>query len=157
MTTALTPRPYQLEAVEEAMKKNTLINIMTGGGKTLIAAIVIDKFIKLSKKTICFLVPSRALVDQQTNYLLKNCETNNGKQISVEGLAPPKLWRFTGWIMLTNPNFPRQDYVARIWTIGIKNFGKMRWVETKSSSVHQRCFEKPLLITLSSGQSNFLL
>jgi ERCC4-related helicase len=100
MSTALIPRPYQLEAVEEAMKKNTLINIKTGGGKTLIAAVVIDKFFKLSKKTVCFLFPSRALVDQQTQYLLTNCETNNGKRICVEGLATPKLWHFSGWMML---------------------------------------------------------
>lgn len=85
MSNVLIPRPYQLMAVEEAMGKNTIINIKTGGGKTLIAAIVIDKFLKLSPKTICFLVPSKALVDQQTKYLQTNCETNNGMQICVEG------------------------------------------------------------------------
>lgn len=91
MSTVLIPRPYQLDAVEEAMKKNTLINIKTGGGKTLIAAIVISKFLKLSQKAICFLVPSRALVTQQSEYLRTNCETINGKQICVEGLVKSQL------------------------------------------------------------------
>lgn len=100
MSTALVPRPYQLEAVEQAMRKNTVINIKTGGGKTLIAAIVIDNFLKLSNKAICFLVPSRALVDQQADYLRANCGTKNGKKIRVEGLAP-KVGRLnvrdSGW------------------------------------------------------------
>lgn len=81
----LIPRPYQLDAARKAIANNSVINICTGGGKTLIAVIVINEFILSSTKVVCFLVPSRALVTQQSEYLRKNCEGKNGKELRVAG------------------------------------------------------------------------
>jgi ERCC4-related helicase len=85
MSGRLKPRPYQLDAAAEAISRNTVINIRTGGGKTLIAAVVIDTFIKSSHKLVCFIVPSRALVSQQASYLRRNCQQKQGKELRVAG------------------------------------------------------------------------
>jgi ERCC4-related helicase len=59
----LTPREYQRDAVEHIWERNTIINIRTGGGKTLIAVLAIKKFMASHpKKNILFVVPTRALV-----------------------------------------------------------------------------------------------
>ena len=81
----LIPRPYQLDAAAVAIANNTIINVCTGGGKTLIAVIVIDHFLQSSNKAVCFLVPSRALVTQQAGYLQKNCRSRCGKELCIAG------------------------------------------------------------------------
>lgn len=82
----LIPRAYQIEAASGAIAGNTVINVCTGGGKTLIAVIVINDFIrKHPRKVVCFLVPSRALVSQQAAYLRLNCDEKEGKQLLIEG------------------------------------------------------------------------
>ena len=81
----LIPRPYQLDAAAVAIANNTIINVCTGGGKTLIAVIVIDQFLQSSNKAVCFFVPSRALVTQQSGYLQKNCQRRNGKELCIAG------------------------------------------------------------------------
>ena len=70
----LRARSYQLEAANIAVLKNTIVNIRTGGGKTLIAVLVIDHFLINERrgKLVLFIVPSRALVAQQSEYLRKN-------------------------------------------------------------------------------------
>lgn len=73
----LQPRPYQQSAAEIAISQNSIINIRTGGGKTLIAVLVINHFLSNSGKKILFIVPSRALVTQQSEYLSKNCFVNS--------------------------------------------------------------------------------
>lgn len=79
------PRPYQREVADTAIAKNTIINLRTGGGKTLIAVLLIDHFLKYEKeKKILFVVPSRALVDQQAKYIRKNStSTAPGMQVLV--------------------------------------------------------------------------
>lgn len=82
----LIPRSYQLEAASGAIASNTVINVCSGGGKTLIAVIVINDFIRGNPdKIVCFLVPSRALVFQQAAYLRSNCDEKNGKPLLIEG------------------------------------------------------------------------
>ena len=83
----LQPRAYQIEAAREAIAGNTVINMCTGGGKTLVAVIVIDEFLLRSNKAICFLVPSVALVSQQAEYLRRNCKKKNGKALRIAGIT----------------------------------------------------------------------
>ena len=78
-------RQYQQEAAAAAISGNSVINIPTGGGKTLIAVSVINHFMMSSEKTVCFLVPSRLLVGQQADYLRKNCDEKQGTAPLVEG------------------------------------------------------------------------
>jgi endoribonuclease Dicer len=119
----LCPRGYQTSAATEAIEKNTIINIRTGGGKTLIAVIVIDKFLQQSKKVVCFLVPSRALVSQQGEYLRKNCQDRNGKPLCVAELSGAEVdhWRLPQWtevirdsdILVGTPEIFRQGLIDK--------------------------------------------
>ena len=92
--TSLVPRNYQIEAVSVAIAGNTVINMDTGGGKTLIAVIVMDFFLSINNKAVCFVVPTRALVSQQAQYLRDNCKTRNGKPVEVKGMVVIILQEF---------------------------------------------------------------
>lgn len=60
------PRPYQKECIEQALTQNTVINLPTGAGKTLIAVKIIDHFrSRCPDKRVLFAVPNVALVRQQ--------------------------------------------------------------------------------------------
>jgi ERCC4-related helicase len=95
------PRPAQTEAAAMAISQNTIINMRTGGGKTLIAAIVIDHFLALTTaKKVMFLVPSRALVNQQAVYLRERCSKLRGNvSVVVTELCGQDLegWNQTLW------------------------------------------------------------
>jgi hypothetical protein len=68
------PRRYQVALVELAKKQNTIVNLGTGQGKTLIALLLIKHFataFQEGKQTL-FLVPSIALAGQHTTTLLAN-------------------------------------------------------------------------------------
>lgn len=62
-------RCYQVEALEKAMKENTLVYLETGSGKTLIAIMLLRSYAYLLRKPsrfiAVFLVPQVVLVSQQ--------------------------------------------------------------------------------------------
>mmetsp|Transcript_91343 Transcript_91343/g.209304 ORF Transcript_91343/g.209304 Transcript_91343/m.209304 type:complete len:738 (-) Transcript_91343:94-2307(-) len=63
-------RRYQQLCVEEALRKNTIIHLDTGLGKTLVAVATIDEFLQRDRgKKACFIVPTSALVEQQIRCL----------------------------------------------------------------------------------------
>jgi len=62
-TTKCVPRDYQLQCVEHTSKENTIVNMPTGTGKTLVASLAIDAF--RNKWKALFVVPSCPLVPQQ--------------------------------------------------------------------------------------------
>ncbi len=68
--------PWQVEALDRALRGNVIVMIPTGGGKTLIAVKVIDHYRALvpAKKAI-FVVPTRPLVRQQAEYCEIHCAT----------------------------------------------------------------------------------
>lgn len=65
------PWPHQLECLQRAVAENTIVNMPTGTGKTLVAVLAIDHF--RTSGRIIFLVPTRPLVLQQAEYIRKNC------------------------------------------------------------------------------------
>ena len=88
----LQARSYQLDAANIAIAKNTIVNIRTGGGKTLIAVLVVDHFLsnERSGRLVLFIVPSRALVAQQSEYLRQNvtwkrCDNETLKVVELCG------------------------------------------------------------------------
>ena len=99
----LRARSYQLEAANIAVLKNTIVNIRTGGGKTLIAVLVIDHFLINERrgKLVLFIVPSRALVAQQSEYLRKNVTWNGNDhgQLNVVEMCGNELdsWDRLKW------------------------------------------------------------
>ena len=68
------PRDYQIALFEVAKRRNTVINLGTGKGKTLIALLLIRHFAAAfdEGKQALFLVPSVALAIQQTTTLQAN-------------------------------------------------------------------------------------
>jgi len=96
----LAPRPYQQETADCAIRQNTIINIKTGGGKTLIAVLVINHFLKFSpEKTVLFIVPSRALVTQQSQYLREQCILPSKKPVYVVEMCGQEMesWTRAKW------------------------------------------------------------
>ena len=71
----LSPRQYQIDAASYGIHENSIINIKTGGGKTLIAVIIMNHYLSINNgKKVLFIVPSRALVQQQAEYFQKHCK-----------------------------------------------------------------------------------
>ena len=64
------PREYQKELFLQALRRNTLVYLPTGSGKTLIAAMVLNCMKKLNPdKLMVFLVDRIPLVYQQSDYI----------------------------------------------------------------------------------------
>jgi len=61
-------RQYQLNIVKTAEKENTLIVLPTGMGKTIIALMLIAKFLKNKTNKILFLAPTKPLVTQHMQF-----------------------------------------------------------------------------------------
>ncbi|KAL7560687.1 hypothetical protein ACA910_021424 [Epithemia clementina (nom. ined.)] len=81
-------RPYQVESVEKAKCQNTIVCLPTGLGKTLIAARLIEHYLKqYPHLKIGFLVPTRPLVEQQSEYCTKHCRNAHGNQVIVQRLV----------------------------------------------------------------------
>ena len=66
--------PHQIEAVERALSENSILNMPTGSGKTLVACMLLD----LMGAPSLFVVNSRALVTQQLEYLRKHTSLEVG-------------------------------------------------------------------------------
>eukprot|EP01041_Mallomonas_annulata_P010221 gene10221-21311_t len=103
------PRDYQINAAREAISKNSIVNIQTGGGKTLIAVLVIDHFLQEHHtKNILFIVPSRALVIQQANYIRINCKKlitkGHGPIVSEMCGQESEGWNATNWAQSLRDN-----------------------------------------------------
>eukprot|EP00978_Attheya_sp_CCMP212_P031366 scaffold118224_cov58-Attheya_sp.AAC.2 len=95
---ALELRPYQVECLAHAKEKNTIVSLPTGVGKTLIAAQLIDHYLKESPdKKIAFLVPTRPLVDQQAQYCIKH--VSEARNLVVERLIGDEKssWTQSDW------------------------------------------------------------
>jgi ERCC4-related helicase len=75
-------RPYQKECLERAKQHNTIISLETGGGKTLIAAKLMEHYLCTQpQKRVAFMVPTRALVNQQTEYCKSHCHLSSGSPV----------------------------------------------------------------------------
>ncbi|CEF64380.1 Endoribonuclease Dicer [Strongyloides ratti] len=76
-----TPRPYQLEILEKAKKRNVIVQLPTGSGKTYIGILMIKevqytvrKSISEGGKRIFFVVNNVCLVEQQARHIKNECE-----------------------------------------------------------------------------------
>jgi len=95
MPWGLNPRPYQIEAVEAAIERNVIVNLPTGTGKTLIAAMVCEAMASQGDGPALLVVPTQALMDQHKKYFTKirlRVYVNTAAaalQALEEGILPP--------------------------------------------------------------------
>ncbi|PNY11877.1 endoribonuclease dicer 2-like protein, partial [Trifolium pratense] len=75
-------RSYQLEALEQAVRENTIVYLETGSGKTLIATMLLRSYTchlrKPSPYIAVFLVPKVVLITQQAEVLRNHTDLNIG-------------------------------------------------------------------------------
>ena len=81
-------RPYQADCLAHAKERNTIVHLPTGYGKTLIAARLVEHYLEcLPDQKIGFLVPTVALVGQQSAYLERHCSVGMGTRVFVQQLV----------------------------------------------------------------------
>ncbi|KAF8089861.1 hypothetical protein N665_0495s0010 [Sinapis alba] len=91
-------RSYQVEALEKAMKQNTIVYLETGSGKTLIAIMLLRSYAYLFRKpSPCFsvfLVPQVVLVTQQAEALKRHTDLKVGMYWGSMGVD---FWDASTW------------------------------------------------------------
>ncbi|NP_001316343.1 endoribonuclease Dicer 2d isoform X3 [Solanum lycopersicum] len=96
-------RSYQLEALEIALKQNTIVYLETGSGKTLIAIMLLRSYASLLRKPspyiAVFLVPTVVLVTQQGDALMLHTDLKVGKYWGEKGVD---YWNAATWQQLVD-------------------------------------------------------
>ena len=100
-STRTEPCMYQLELYNKAMKTNAVCFLPTGTGKTLVAALVIARMLKLNpSRQVVFLVDRVLLVLQQSDYLRKELShlrvSDEGSPNSFNGTRPIRIGAVCG-------------------------------------------------------------
>mmetsp|Transcript_25455 Transcript_25455/g.73015 ORF Transcript_25455/g.73015 Transcript_25455/m.73015 type:complete len:665 (+) Transcript_25455:135-2129(+) len=73
----LVPRPYQLEAAEEALARNVIVVLPTGSGKTLVAILVAERLLGQAEnrgKVVIVVVSSTAVLAQQAEHFRRDSD-----------------------------------------------------------------------------------
>ncbi|XP_024971435.1 endoribonuclease Dicer homolog 2-like [Cynara cardunculus var. scolymus] len=91
-------RCYQIEALEQAMKQNTIVFLETGSGKTLIAIMLLRRYAHLFRKPkpfiSVFLVPTVVLVKQQAEAVRKHLDLKVEEYCGEIGVD---YWNAANW------------------------------------------------------------
>ncbi|GKV45609.1 hypothetical protein SLEP1_g52673 [Rubroshorea leprosula] len=91
-------RSYQLEALEKAIKQNTVVFLETGSGKTLIAVMLLRSYAYLFRKPsslfTVFLVPQVVLVKQQAQVVRMHTDLSVGEYWGELGVD---FWDAATW------------------------------------------------------------
>lgn len=109
----INPREYQKKIFETCMKKNCLVVLSTGLGKTLIALMVtIERMKQFPGKRVVFLAPTRPLAEQHLKYFKRHLpELFADMQIFTGKVAPEnrkKIWE-TADIIFSTPQCIAND------------------------------------------------
>jgi Fanconi anemia group M protein len=115
------PREYQQAIFETARKKNTLVVLPTGMGKTLIALMLtIDRLSKFPNEKILFLAPTRPLAEQHLIYFKKHLSELFATLELFVGKTPAckreKLWQ-SAEIIFSTPQCIRNDIKNNLYNL----------------------------------------
>jgi len=114
-------RSYQVNIAEIAEKESTMVVLSTGLGKTVIAALIAAKRLKLFQNSkVLFLAPSRPLVDQQAKFLKRVLEISADLIVCMTGQDSPEdrrtIWANAQVIVMT-PQALQNDLVRRSYDL----------------------------------------
>jgi len=106
LLTGVKPRKYQQTILQTCIKKNCLVVLPTGLGKTLIALLLtIERMKKFPGEKVVFLAPTKPLAEQHLEYFKKNLPELFGDIQLFTGSVPApnrkKIWRTTDIIFST--------------------------------------------------------
>ena len=109
-------REYQINIANSAIKKNTLIVLPTGLGKTIIALIVIAEELKKQNNKILFLAPTKPLVIQHTNFLKEFLTIDKENIVFFTGEISPikrqELWS-KARVIVSTPQVIENDILSK--------------------------------------------
>jgi Fanconi anemia group M protein len=119
-------RQYQINIANSVNKKNSLIVLPTGMGKTIIALLLIAEELKKKDNKILFLAPTKPLVMQHTQFLKNLLKINEEDIIMFTGEIPPEkrknLWNISR-IIISTPQVIENDLLSK--RINLKNVSFM--------------------------------
>jgi len=109
----ISPREYQQKIFETCTKKNCLVVLPTGLGKTLIALMLAIERMKLFPgEKVVFLAPTKPLAEQHLNYFKKHLPELFGSLELFTGMVEPeerkKIWQ-TADIIFSTPQCVSND------------------------------------------------
>ena len=109
-------REYQINIAESASKKNTLVVLPTGLGKTLIALFLIAKELEKKNSKILFLAPTKPLVFQHAHFLNDFLTIDDKSIIAFTGEVSPsnrrELWK-NAKIIVSTPQVVQNDLLSK--------------------------------------------
>ncbi|KAI3783735.1 hypothetical protein L1987_42821 [Smallanthus sonchifolius] len=121
-------RSYQIEALEQAIKENTIVFLETGSGKTLIAIMLLRHYAYLLRKPspyiAVFLVPTVVLVKQQAEYVRKHLALKVEEYWGEKGVD---FWNAADWkkqkeenqLLVMTPDILRNALMHRFLTLDV--------------------------------------
>jgi len=109
-------RKYQINIAKSASKKNTLVVLPTGLGKTIIALYLISEELKKENNKILFLAPTKPLVIQHAQFLKEFINIKDEKLIIFTGEISPenrqKKWE-KARIIISTPQVIENDLLSK--------------------------------------------
>ncbi len=102
-------RDYQAELARTALKRNTLIVLPTGLGKTTIALLVIAETLATKKKKCLFLAPTRVLVNQHYEYLRQHLQILDVSMLTGENDAYEREKAWDNSVICATPQITLHD------------------------------------------------
>ena len=117
----ITPREYQQKIFETCVKKNCLVVLPTGIGKTLIALMLaINRLEEFPTEKIVFLAPTKPLAEQHLNYFKKHLpELFADMQLftgAVKAEQRKKIWQ-TADIIFSTPQCVANDLKKKLYPL----------------------------------------
>ena len=109
-------REYQINIANSVNKKNSLIVLPTGMGKTIIALLIIGEELKKKNNKILFLAPTKPLVLQHTQFLKNYLKIDEDLIITFTGEISPekrkKMWQ-EARIIISTPQVIENDLLSK--------------------------------------------
>jgi Fanconi anemia group M protein len=117
----ITPRRYQQKILETCVKKNCLVVLPTGLGKTLIALMLtIERMKEFPGERVVFLAPTRPLAQQHLDFFEKNLPELFGDMQLFTGMINPeerkKIWQ-TADIVFSTPQCVTNDLKKNLYNL----------------------------------------